>query len=165
MVRHTNERPDAGRSHTAERRAARGIVVRMPKFVSRLPTFLIAALAGAVFGVVGTVAHAATIWGIPVGLVLGIVGAAALMLAIRLLADRWASVAAGVGITLAVIVFSGEGPGGSVIAPAGMAAVVWTVACPLVAVLIVAWPEFPTSTRPAAGASATASVGADASRI
>ena len=137
----------------------------MPKFVSRIPTFLIAALAGAVFGVVGTVAHAATIWGIPVGLVLGIVGAAALMLAIRLLADRWASVAAGVGITLAVIVFSGEGPGGSVIAPAGIAAVVWTVACPLVAVLIVAWPEFPSSTRPAAGAAAGAPVGADASRI
>jgi hypothetical protein len=122
----------------------------MPKFVSRIPTFLIAALAGAVFGVVGTVAHAATIWGIPVGLVLGIVGAGALMLAIRLLADRWASVAAGVGITLAVIVFSGEGPGGSVIAPAGIAAVVWTVACPLVAVLIVAWPELPQRTPPAA---------------
>lgn len=137
----------------------------MPKFVSRIPTLVIAALAGAVFGVVGTVAHAATIWGIPVGLVLGILGAAALMLAIRLLADRWASVAAGVGITLAVIVFSGEGPGGSVIAPAGMAAVVWTVACPLVAVLIAAWPEFPTSTRPAAAAQADASVGADAGRI
>ena len=102
----------------------------MPKFVSRIPTLFIAALAGAVFGVVGTVAHAATIWGIPVGLVLGILGAAALMLAIRLLADRWASVAAGVGITLAVIVFSGEGPGGSVIAPAGIAAVVWTVRDP-----------------------------------
>ncbi|WP_458042093.1 MULTISPECIES: histidinol dehydrogenase [Bacteria] len=137
----------------------------MPKFVSRIPTLFIAALAGAVFGVVGTVAHAATIWGIPVGLVLGIVGAAALMLAIRLLADRWASVAAGVGITLAVIVFSGEGPGGSVIAPAGMAAVVWTVACPLVAVLIVAWPEFPTSTRPAAVSAVDASVDGGAGRI
>ncbi len=137
----------------------------MPKFVSRIPTFLIAALAGAVFGVVGTVAHAATIWGIPIGLVLGIIGSGALMLAIRLLADRWASVAAGVGITLAVIVFSGEGPGGSVIAPAGMAAVVWTVACPLVAVLIVAWPELPTSTRPTAGARAGAATGVDAGRI
>ena len=137
----------------------------MPKFVSRIPTFLIAALAGAVFGVVGTVAHAATIWGIPIGLVLGIIGSGALMLAIRLLADRWASVAAGVGIPLAVIVFSGEGPGGSVIAPAGMAAVVWTVACPLVAVLIVAWPELPTSTRPTAGARAGAATGVDAGRI
>ena len=137
----------------------------MPQFVSRIPTLVIAALAGAVFGVVGTVAHAATIWGIPVGLVLGILGAAALMLAIRLLADRWASVAAGVGITLAVIVFSGEGPGGSVIAPAGMAAVIWTVACPLVAVMIVAWPEFPTSTRPAAVSGPDASVGGDAGRI
>ncbi|WP_181003333.1 MULTISPECIES: histidinol dehydrogenase [unclassified Microbacterium] len=137
----------------------------MPKFVSRIPTFLIAALAGAVFGVVGTVAHAATIWGIPVGLVLGIIGSGALMLAIRLLADRWASVAAGVGITLAVIVFSGEGPGGSVIAPAGMAAVVWTVACPLVAVLIVAWPELPASTRSTAGSRVGAATGVDAGRI
>ncbi len=137
----------------------------MPKFVSRLPTLLIAALAGAVFGVVGTVAHAATIWGIPVGLVLGIIGSGALMLAIRLLADRWASVAAGVGITLAVIVFSGEGPGGSVIAPAGMAAVVWTIACPLVAVLIVAWPEFPASTRSTTGSPLGAATGADTGRI
>jgi len=37
--------------------------------------------------------------------------------------------------------------------------------CPFVAVLIVAWPEFPASTRPAAAAQADASVGADAGRI
>jgi hypothetical protein len=121
----------------------------MPTLVNRIVTFLIAGLAGAVFGVVGTVAHGATIWVVPVGILLGIIGSAALLLAIRLLADRWASVAAGVGITLAVIVFSGEGPGGSVIAPAGWAAVIWTVACPLVAVLVVAWPEMPARTRPA----------------
>ena len=133
----------------------------MRTFASRLPTFLIAALAGAVFGVVGTVGHAATIWGVPIGLVLGIVGSAALMLAIRLLADRWAAVAAGIGITLAVIVFSGEGPGGSVIAPAGIAAVVWTVACPLVAVLIVAWPDFSATTRRSAGSRPDATSGAD----
>jgi len=46
-----------------------------------------------------------------------------------------------------------------------MAAVIWTVACPLVAVLIVAWPEFPTSTRPAAVSGPDASVGGDAGRI
>lgn len=137
----------------------------MRTFASRLPTFLIAALAGAVFGVVGTVGHAATIWGVPIGLVLGIVGSAALMLAIRLLADRWAAVAAGIGITLAVIVFSGEGPGGSVIAPAGIAAVVWTVACPLVAVLIVAWPDFSATTRRSAGSRPDATSGADTGRI
>lgn len=141
------------------------MVEPMRTFFSRLPTFLIAALAGAVFGVVGTVGHAASIWGIPIGLVLGIVGSAALMLAIRLLADRWAAVAAGVGITLAVVVFSGEGPGGSVIAPAGMAAVVWTVACPLVAVLIVAWPEFPASSRQQDASRLDAASGADAGRI
>lgn len=137
----------------------------MPTFVSRLPTFLIAALAGAVFGVVGTVGHAATLWGIPIGLVLGIVGSAALMLAIRLLADRWAAVAAGVGITLAVVVFSGEGPGGSVIAPAGIAAVVWTVACPLVAVLIVAWPKLPPTTPQGTGLRAGVTSEAPADRI
>ncbi len=141
------------------------MVEPMRTLFSRLPTFLIAALAGAVFGVVGTVGHAATIWGIPIGLALGIVGSAALMLAIRLLADRWAAVAAGVGITLAVIVFSGEGPGGSVIAPAGMAAVVWTVACPLVAVLIVAWPEFSAGTRHSGSAQVGGPSDADAGRI
>ena len=120
----------------------------MPPVVSRILTSLIAAVAGAVFGVVGTVAHAAA-WGvIPVGLLLGIVGSAALLLAIRLLVDRWAAVAAGIGMTLAVILFSGEGPGGSVIAPSGLPAVIWTVACPLIAVLVVAWPQLPARTPP-----------------
>lgn len=111
-------------------------------YLARALTFLIAAVAGAVYGVVGTVAQASTLWGIPIGLVLAVIGAAALILAIRLLSDRWTALAAGAGLTLAVVVFSGEGPGGSVIAPADSPySLIWTFACPLLAGLVVAWPQ------------------------
>jgi len=113
--------------------------------ISRVVTLLIAAVAGVVYGVVGTVSQASTIWGLPVGVVLGIIGAGALVLAIRLLADRWAALAAGVGLTAAVVVFSGVGPGGSVIAPSDSPyALVWAFACPLLAGVIVAWPHLET---------------------
>lgn len=110
--------------------------------LARVLTLLIAAVSGAIYGVVGTVAQASTLWGIPIGLVLGVVGAGALILAVRLLADRWAALASGVGMTLAVMLFAGEGPGGSVIAPSDSPySLIWTLACPLLAGLIVAWPQ------------------------
>lgn len=111
---------------------------------ARIGMLTIAALVGAVYGVVGTVGHGSQLLGLPLGLVLALIGAAALLLAIRLLVGRWPAVAAGAGMTVAIVVFSGEGPGGSVIAPAGALATVWTIACPLIAVLIVLWPEMPT---------------------
>ena len=110
--------------------------------VARIITLAIAAIAGVVYGVVGPVAPASMRAPIPVGIILAIVGAGALILAIRLLADRWAALAAGAGMTVAVLLFSGEGPGGSVIVPGDSAtSFVWALVCPLVAALIVAWPQ------------------------
>ncbi|MDX2375763.1 DUF6113 family protein [Microbacterium sp. LRZ72] len=113
---------------------------------TRIAMAVIAALAGAVYGVVGTVTHGATWWVIPVGLVLALVGALAFLVAVRSLTDRWTSAAAGTGLVIAVVVLSGEGPGGSVLAPAGLEAVIWTVGAPLLAVLVVAWPTLPAAT-------------------
>lgn len=110
--------------------------------LARIITLAIAVVAGVVYGVVGTVAQASVLGVLPVGIVLAIIGAGALILAIRLLADRWAALAAGAGMTIAVLIFSGEGPGGSVIVPGDSAtSFVWALVCPLVAALIVAWPQ------------------------
>ena len=94
----------------------------------RIATWLVAFLVGAVYGLAGTIAHAYRLGWFPLGLVLAIIGSAALLAAVRLLtADRWAALATGLGMILATLVFSGRGPGGSVIVPQTDLAVIWTV--------------------------------------
>lgn len=94
-----------------------------------------------VYGSAGTVAHAYVLGPVPVGLVLALVGCAALLAAIRLLTgDRWSALAAGLGMMTAALVFSGAGPGGSIIVPQSTLGTVWTLALPLVVAVIIAWP-------------------------
>ena len=70
------------------------------------------------------------------------IGVGALMLAVRTLTDdRWAALACGLGVMLATLVFSGRGPGGSIVVPAPAegqfsTGVVWTIAVPLLAAII-----------------------------
>ena len=69
-----------------------------------------------------------------------------------LTSDRWAALATGLGMMIATLVFSGRGPGGSVIVPQAAegqfdAGIVWTIAVPLMVALAVAWPDV--STLPA----------------
>ena len=82
-------------------------------------TWVIALVVGLVYGVAGTIGQAA-VWGIlPLGLIIAVIGVGALMLAVRLLtADRWNALACGLGAMIATLVFSGTGPGGSVVVPA-----------------------------------------------
>jgi hypothetical protein len=100
---------------------------------------------------------------VPLGLVIAVIGVGALLLAVRLLAgDRWNALACGMGVMLTTLVFSGQGPGGSIVVPAPAdgqlsTGIVWTIAVPLLAALIVGWPGF---TRPAAS-SARLRVGRD----
>lgn len=116
--------------------------------LARIGTWIVALLVGAVYGLAGTIAHAYRIGWLPVGLVLAATGCAALLLAVRLLtADRGATLATGLGMMLATLVFSGSGPGGSVIVPQTELAVAWTFAVPILVAVIVAWPE---RTRPGA---------------
>ena len=120
--------------------------VRIP--LSRVATWVVALLVGAVYGLAGTIAHAYR-WGwFPLGLILAIIGSAALLAAVRLLTgDRWAALAGGIGMILATLAFSGRGPGGSVIVAQTELAIAWTIAVPVLVAIVVAWPA--RSPRPA----------------
>lgn len=120
---------------------------------TRLGTAAVALVIGAVYGVAGTIGQAAT-WGVlPLGLVIALIGVGALLLAVRLLtADRWAALACAIGAMTATLVFSGKGPGGSVVVPAPAdgqlsTGIIWTVAVPILAAIIIGWPS---SARPVA---------------
>lgn len=113
-------------------------------------TWIVAGVIGLVYGVAGTIGQAA-IWGaVPLGLVIAVIGAGALLLAVRNLTDdRWAALACGLGAMLATLVFSGRGPGGSIVVPAPAdgqlsTGIVWTIAVPLLAAVIVGWPSHAT---------------------
>lgn len=124
---------------------------------SRIGTWIVALLVGAVYGLAGTIAHSFTLGWFPLGLILAIIGSVALLIAVRLLTgDRWATLATGAGLLIATLVFSGRGPGGSVIVPEkdpgafidlGTA---WTIAIPVMVVIVVAWPAGSRSRRAAA---------------
>lgn len=116
----------------------------------RLVTWVLALVIGAVYAIAGTIAHAYRVGWFPLGILLAIVGSAALLIAVRALtADRWTALAAGVGMVAAVFLFSGRGPGGSVIVPGGeldrlgpvSLGLVWAIAVPVLVVLVVVWPE------------------------
>ena len=115
---------------------------------SRIGTLVIAFLVGLVYGTIATVGHRHA-WQlgeitIPWGLILGLVGVAALLVGIRLVAGgRWAAAAAAVGVIGAVSLFSLPGPGGSVLVPGGVVGTIWAVGPALIAVLVVAWPSLP----------------------
>ncbi len=126
-----------------------------PSPLARIATWLVALVVGAAYGTAGTIAHAFTIGWFPLGLILALIGSAALLIAVReLTSDRIAALAAGAGMIAAVLVFSGPGPGGSVIVPDGELAmlgpvnlgVVWMVSVPVMAAAVALWPE----RRPAA---------------
>lgn len=114
---------------------------------SRIATWVVAFLVGAAYGLAGTIAHSFTLAWFPLGLLLALIGSAALLVAVRLLtADRWATLATGAGLLLATLVFSGRGPGGSVIVPEKDPqalidlGVVWTVAIPIMVLAAVLLP-------------------------
>lgn len=119
-----------------------------PPVPVRLATWAIALVVGAVYGVAGTVSQASMIGGFPLGLTLSLIGAIALLVAVRALTDdRWSALATGLGMFAAVIAFSGQGPGGSVIVPAPAegefltAGVIWTWSVPILVAFVVAWPS------------------------
>lgn len=122
---------------------------------SRVAGWLVAAVAGAVYGVAGTITQA-YVWGVlPVGLIVAIAGVTALVAGLRLLTrDRWAALACGLGALVATIVFSGRGPGGSVVVPAPpegqlSTGLIWTFALPIMVAVVVGWPSFAGTRRAA----------------
>lgn len=109
---------------------------------ARVGTWVVAFVVGSVYGLAGTIAHSYRLGWFPLGLILAIVGCGALLAAVRLLTeDRWATLATGLGLMIATLVFSGRGPGGSVIVPQTGLATVWTLAVPILVAVAVAWPS------------------------
>lgn len=122
---------------------------------ARIGAWIVGLVVGAFYGVAGTVAQAYMLGWFPLGLVLSLIGVIALLVAVRLLTgDRWATLATAIGVMAATLVFSGAGPGGSVIVPQARdgefsPGLAWTILVPLSAAIVIAWPQ----TRPRASRS------------
>lgn len=140
---------------------------------SRILLAVLALVTGGIFGVAGTIAHAYALWMLPVGLVLALVGCAALLIGLRLLVeDRWITWIAGLGMLAMLLVYSGRGPGGSVVVPQAQEGefpigIVWTYALTGVVLLVGAWPDLSrlrASARPADGQAPDAEAGSSGTR-
>ncbi|WP_233486854.1 histidinol dehydrogenase [Zhihengliuella sp. ISTPL4] len=113
------------------------------KWLSRVLSWVAAALVGGVYGVAGTIAHS-VMWGpIPIGLIVAAVACAAILIAVRALThDRGAAVAAGLGMLGMLVIISGVGPGGSVVVQDSLAGRIWTYLAAGIVLLVIAWPSF-----------------------
>ncbi|MDQ1128175.1 DUF6113 family protein [Microbacterium sp. SORGH_AS_0888] len=112
--------------------------------LNRIGAWAVALAVGLVYGAAGSVGQASALWGLPIGLVLSVVGAAALVFALRALThDRWAALASGLGMMIATWVLSLTSEGGSklFVASHEVTVNIWMVAVPLVTALVVAWPD------------------------
>lgn len=129
------------------RTAPRESAPRRPARVSRILGWLVAAVIGAVYGAAATIAHAFAIGVFPLGLVLATIGTGALLMALRqLTGDRWYALAGGLGLLLAMVLFTGTGPGGSVVVAAPTPEtewipLAWTFLAPILVALVIAWPD------------------------
>ncbi|WP_240742961.1 histidinol dehydrogenase [Microbacterium sp. K36] len=113
------------------------------KWLSRVLSWVAAALVGGVYGVAGTIAHS-VMWGpIPIGLIVAAIACAAILIAVRALThDRGAAVAAGLGMLGMIVLISGVGPGGSVVVQDTLAGRIWTYLAAGIVLLVIAWPSF-----------------------
>ncbi|WP_336642508.1 histidinol dehydrogenase [Microbacterium sp. MMO-113] len=113
------------------------------KWLSRVLSWVAAALVGGVYGVAGTIAHS-VLWGpIPIGLIVAAIACAAILIAVRALThDRGAAVAAGLGMLGMIVLISGVGPGGSVVVQETLAGRIWTYLAAGIVLLVIAWPSF-----------------------
>ncbi|MFJ2502483.1 histidinol dehydrogenase [Microbacterium sp. NPDC087592] len=112
-------------------------------WVSRVLSWVAAALVGGVYGIAGTIAHS-VMWGpIPVGLIVAAIACAAILVAVRALThDRGAAVAAGLGMIGMLVLISGVGPGGSVVVPDSLSGQIWTYLVAGIVLFVIAWPSF-----------------------
>ncbi|WP_260857404.1 histidinol dehydrogenase [Microbacterium sp. 1.5R] len=111
-------------------------------WISRVFSWIAAALVGGVFGVAGTIAHS-VMWGpVPVGLIVGAVACGAILIAIRALThDRGAALASGLGMVGMLVLISGVGPGGSIVVQDSVSGRIWIYLVAGLVLLVVAWPR------------------------
>ncbi|WP_315900790.1 histidinol dehydrogenase [Microbacterium esteraromaticum] len=114
----------------------------MRSILSRGLSWLAAALVGAVYGVAATIAHSFMLGPVPVGMIVGAIGCAALLIALRALTgDRWAALAAGLGMMALILIISQRGPGGSVVVPNTPLGNIWMYVASGIVLLTVMWPD------------------------
>ncbi|GAA1133206.1 MULTISPECIES: histidinol dehydrogenase [Microbacterium] len=113
------------------------------KWLSKIVSWIAAAMVGGVFGVAGTIAHS-VMWGpVPIGIIIGTIACGSILIGIRALThDRAATVAAGLGMVGMLMLISGVGPGGSVVVQNTPAGQVWIYIVAGLVLLTVAWPSF-----------------------
>lgn len=114
----------------------------MPVWISRALSWAIVFVIGVVYGAAGTIAHS-LMWGpIPVGMIVGAIACAALLIAVRALThDRGATAATAIGMLGMLVIISGEGPGGSIVVPNTPLGQIWIYIVLAIAVLVIAWPS------------------------
>ncbi|MGN7976992.1 MAG: histidinol dehydrogenase [Microbacterium sp. 69-10] len=127
----------------------------MRSVISRGLSWLAALLIGGVYGVAATIAHSYTLGPVPVGMILGAIACAALLIALRTLTgDRWAALAAGFGMMALILLISQRGPGGSVVVPNTPLGNIWMYVAAGIVVLVVMWPDLSKVRRLSASAGA-----------
>ncbi|MFD5224942.1 histidinol dehydrogenase [Microbacterium sp. NPDC058342] len=114
----------------------------MRHLIIRGLSWLAALIIGGVYGAAATIAHSFTLGPVPVGMILGAIACAALLIALRALTgDRWAALAAGFGMMAVILMISQRGPGGSIVVPDTPLGNIWMYAAAGIVVLVVAWPD------------------------
>lgn len=123
-------------------------------------TALIAVALGVAVGLIATVNHqlAAALFGqqVPVGVVVSLLVCAALLVGGRLyFGTRIVAACAALGLLVVVALFSGAGPGGSVLVPANPVGWTWVIGPAVIALIVLAWPRPGTFSRATMGRSPT----------
>ena len=122
--------------------------VEKPTVASRIVSAVLLILVGIVYGVLGTIAHQTTVTiagvSIPIGLILAVVGASALLVGLRLIqVGRMLLLLCALGMLLTIFVLSLKSAGGSILIPAGVPGTIWTIVPTIVAAITLAWPTLP----------------------
>ncbi|WP_162940018.1 hypothetical protein [Gryllotalpicola protaetiae] len=115
---------------------------------NRLGASLLAFAVGLVLGVVGTFNHRGVIGvgatDVPWGIVVSLLGVACFLVGARLYSgSRLVTLAGAIGLLVPILVFSFEGPGGSVVIVQDTPGRVWDFVPFLIAVAVLAWPRVP----------------------
>ncbi len=102
-------------------------------------------LCGGLLGLVFTIAHQATVpigsWTAPLGLALGILAVAALLVGCRLLWEsRIPAAGAGIGIVATQLLLSLPSAGGSALVTDGTMSLVWMIVPAPLAAIVIVWP-------------------------
>ncbi|MCU1526357.1 MAG: hypothetical protein JWP75_120 [Frondihabitans sp.] len=119
----------------------------------KIATYVVALVAGGLFGAIGTVSHQFTAGSFPLGAVLALILVLALLLGFRLYFDsRRVGIAAAIGVLAVTALLTGPGSGGSALIPANAAGYSWTFGPTIIAVIVLAWPKLPQQRAAASGA-------------